>query len=34
MEPQLKTLKEEVVPCSESGLQKRVLPVLALNEVI
>ncbi|XP_066977670.1 NAD kinase 2, mitochondrial isoform X1 [Macrobrachium rosenbergii] len=30
---QLRTMEKEVPPCSESGLARRVLPVLALNEV-
>ncbi|KAK8736922.1 hypothetical protein OTU49_004725, partial [Cherax quadricarinatus] len=33
MEPHLRTLKDDVPLCSETGMARRVLPVLALNEV-
>ncbi|KAK3849450.1 hypothetical protein Pcinc_043800 [Petrolisthes cinctipes] len=33
MEPRLKSIIEDLPPCSETGLARRVLPVLALNEV-
>lgn len=33
LEPQLHTLQKDISPCSEIGVARRVLPVLALNEV-
>ncbi|KAG0725099.1 NAD kinase 2, mitochondrial [Chionoecetes opilio] len=33
MEPQLRNVDEGLPPCSETGMARRVLPVLALNEV-
>lgn len=33
MEPQLRNVQKEMPPCSETGMARRVLPVLALNEV-
>lgn len=33
MEPQLRNVQKDMPPCSETGMARRVLPVLALNEV-
>lgn len=33
MEPQLRNLAKDIPPCSETGMARRILPVLALNEV-
>ncbi|XP_045625914.1 NAD kinase 2, mitochondrial [Procambarus clarkii] len=33
MEPHLRTIRDDVPRCSETGMARRVLPVLALNEV-